>query len=141
MINLNSIKQQIKHALFAISLGIKLLGLALAIYCLAIVPFGGGAIAAPESAASIEMARAADQLDEMVGEGTSDQLQGKVQQDIGTVKREVGKVAGQVEGATDQVKGRAKEDIGRIEAVADNAEGTVEEVAEGLLDSIKGVFN
>lgn len=141
LININSIKQQIKHFLFALSLGVKLLGLALAIYCMAIVPFGQGAIAAPNSAASIEMARAADQLDKMVGEGTSDQIQGKAQTDIGTVKREIGKVTGQVEGATDQIEGRAQEDIGQLKGAIDEAVDTSEDVAEGLIDSIKDVFN
>lgn len=76
-----------------------------------------------------------------IGEGTSDQIQGKVQKDIGTVNRQIGKTTGQLEGATEQVQGRAKQDIGRLQSAVDDAGDDVEEVAESWIDSVKAVFN
>ena len=119
---------------------------------LAIVLLNGmvvpGAIAMPNDAADIAMSRAADELDRVVGEGTSDQIEGKVQRDIGTVERSVGKVTGQVEGATKQVEGAAKQvegklksDIGRTQAATEEARDTVENAAEGFIDLVKELFD
>ena len=77
MISINNMEQQVKCLLLAISFGAKFIGLTLAIYCIAIMPLGRSAIAASNSAASIEMARAAKQLDDVVGAGTSEQIEGE----------------------------------------------------------------
>ena len=99
------------------------------------------AIAMPNNSADIAMSRAVDELDQVVGEGTSDQIEGKVQRDIGTVERNVGKVTGQVEGAAKQVEGKVKSDIGRTQAATENARDNAENTAEGFIDSVKDLFD
>lgn len=99
------------------------------------------AIAMPNGAADIAMSNAADELDRVVGEGTSDQIEGKVQSDIGTVERNVGKVTGQVEGAAKQVKGKVKSDIGRTQSATEDARDSAEDTAEGFIDSVKDLFD
>lgn len=99
------------------------------------------AIAMPTDAADIAMSRAADEVDRVVGEGTSAQIEGKVQSDIGTVKRSVGKVSGQVEGAADQIEGKVKGDIGRTQDAAEDIKDDAEDATEGFVDSVKELFN
>ena len=112
---------------------------------LAVVLFNGvlvpSAIAMPTNSADIAMSRAADELDRVVGEGTSDQIEGKVQRDIGTVERNVGKVTGQLEGAAKQVEGKVKGDIGRTQAATENARNDAEDAAEGFVESVKDLFD
>ena len=74
-------------------------------------------------------------------EGISDQVEGKVEKDIGTVQRNVGKVTGQTEGALKQAKGKAKQDIGTVENKLDNAKDQVEDTSENLIDSVKNFFD
>lgn len=100
-----------------------------------------GAIALDSDSAELAMSRAASEVDRVVGEGTSNQIEGKAQRDIGKVKQSVGKVTGQVEGAADQVKGKVKSDIGRTQQAADNAGDTAEDTMEDLVDSVKDFFN
>lgn len=100
-----------------------------------------GAIAMPTESANVAMSHAADEVDRIVGEGTSDRIEGKVKSDIGTVERSVGKVSGQVEGVTKQVEGKVKSDIGRTQAATENARDNVEDAAEGFIDSVKELFD
>ena len=99
------------------------------------------AIAMPSDSADIAMSRAAEELDRVAGDGTSAQVEGKVQRDIGTVKRSVGKATGQVEGAADQVKGKVKGDIGRTQDAAEDVRDNAEDAADGFVDSVKDLFD
>ena len=99
------------------------------------------AIAMPTDSADIAMSRAADQLDQVAGEGTSAQIEGKVQRDIGTVEKNVGKVTGQVEGAADQIQGKVKGDIGRTQDATEDVRESAEDATEGFVDSVKDLFN
>ena len=73
-------------------------------------------------------------------EGISDQVEGKVEKDIGTVQRNVGKVTGQTEGALKQAKGKAKQDIGTTKNKLDKAKDQVEATSDNLIDSVKNFF-
>ena len=77
----------------------------------------------------------------VTAEGISDQIEGKAQEDIGTVQRNLGKVTGQTEGAIKQAKGKAKQDIGTVKNKLDNAADNVEDTSEGLIDTVKDLFN
>lgn len=99
------------------------------------------AIAMPTDSADIAMSRAADQLDQVAGEGTSAQIEGKVQRDIGTVEKNVGKVTGQVEGAADQIQGKVLGDIGRTQDATEDVREAAEDATEGFVDSVKDLFN
>lgn len=100
-----------------------------------------GAIAMPTDSADAVMSRAANEVDRVVGEGTSNQIEGKVQRDIGRVERGVGKATGQVEGAADQVQGKVKSDIGRTQEAAEDASDAAEDATESFVDSVKDFFN
>jgi len=74
-------------------------------------------------------------------EGFSNQIEGKVQKDIGTVQRNLGDASGQAKGAVKQVKGKVKQDIGTTQNKLDDAKNTVEDQSENLVDSVKDFFN
>ncbi len=46
-----------------------------------------------------------------------------------------------VEGISDQIEGKAQEDIGTIKNKLDNAADNVEDTSEGLIDTVKDFFN
>lgn len=73
-------------------------------------------------------------------EGTLDKIQGKAQQDIGTVQRKAGEITGQTEGALNQAKGKAQQDIGEVKNRLENAGDNAEEASENILDSVKSLF-
>ncbi len=74
-------------------------------------------------------------------EGIGDQIEGKIEEDIGTVQRNLGKVTGQAEGALKQAQGKAKQDIGTVKNELDNAADNAEDASESFIDSVKDFFN
>ena len=111
----------------------------------AIALWGGfcvpGAIAAgSQTATDVVNSRAAAELDRVAGEGTSEQLTGKVQKDIGRVKRSVGEVTGQLDGATDELKGKVRKDIGQAKRAADDAGDSLEDTTNQVVESVKDFF-
>lgn len=78
-------------------------------------------------------------------EGVGNQLEGKVQKDIGTKRRAVGDITDnyseEAKGALQQAKGKAKQDIGTTQNKIDDAQNAVEDTSESLIDSVKDIFN
>lgn len=78
-------------------------------------------------------------------EGIGNQIEGKVQKDIGTKRRAMGDMMNnsseEAKGALSQVKGKAKQDIGTTQNKLDDAKNTVENKSENLIDSVKDIFN
>ncbi len=78
-------------------------------------------------------------------EGISNQLEGKVQKDIGTKRRAVGDLLDnpteEAKGALTQAKGKAKQDIGTTQNKLDDAQDAVKDTSESLIDSVKDLFN
>lgn len=102
------------------------------------------------SAAEVVSDRAATELDRTAGVGTSDQLEGAVDSVVGKAKRGVGRIGDEingdgtldrVEGATDQLKGKIKRDVGRAKSAAADAGEDIEDSANGIVDSIKDLFD
>jgi uncharacterized protein YjbJ (UPF0337 family) len=85
--------------------------------------------------------KAKSDLDQVVGWGTSDKIEGQVDKASGKIQRDLGKVQSEAEAAAKQAQGKAKEDIGTtrraIEKAADNAEDT----SDNAIDSIKNFFS
>lgn len=77
-------------------------------------------------------------------EGVGNQIEGKVQKDIGTKRRAVGDLldnpSEQAKGALTQAKGKAKQDIGTTKNKLDDAQDTLENKSENLIDSVKDFF-
>lgn len=119
----------------------KALCLSLAAVALLNVVAVSSAIAMPTDSADMAISLAVAAVDDVIGEGTSNQIEGKVQRDLGKAERSIGKVTGQAEGAADQVTGKVKSDIGRTQEAAEDLGDTAEDAGEGLVDSIKDLFN
>ncbi|HIK31270.1 MAG TPA: CsbD family protein [Oscillatoriales cyanobacterium M59_W2019_021] len=85
--------------------------------------------------------KAKSDLDTVAGAGTSDKLEGQVDQALGKAQRDLGKVSGQVEGAARQAKGKAKEDIGTTRQAIENAADNAEDASDSAFDSIKNFFS
>lgn len=79
---------------------------------------------------------------EMTGqtEGALNQAKGKAQQDIGTVQQKAGEITGQAEGALNQAKGKAQQGVGEAKNRLENASDNAEEASENMLDSVKNLF-
>lgn len=78
-------------------------------------------------------------------EGIGNQIEGKVQKDIGTKRSAVGDLTGnyseEAKGAVQQAKGKVKQDIGTTKNKLDDAKDTVEDTSENLIDSVKDFFD
>ncbi len=111
------------------------LGLAMvALLLCASVWISSPAIAASDAAEAVDAMqnRAEQDLDRVAGSGTTNQIKGKAQEDLGRVQREVDKATSQVEGAAKQLQGKAQKDIGRTQAAAEEAADAVEGAAKQL---------
>ncbi|MGH2416663.1 MAG: CsbD family protein, partial [Microcystaceae cyanobacterium] len=67
-------------------------------------------------------------------------LKGKAQEDIGTVKQNLGKVQGQTEEVDEQIKGRAQQDIGEVKRSSEEAGSDLDNASENVVDAIKHFF-
>lgn len=85
--------------------------------------------------------KAKSDLDRTVGAGTSRQLEGAVQEATGTVQRQFGNTQNRAEGTAKKLDGRAKRDLGRVEGTADKIGSEIQDAAEGITDSVKGLLN
>jgi uncharacterized protein YjbJ (UPF0337 family) len=110
-----------------------------------------------EKAAAIMRERAANELDRMAGSGSSDMVEGTVENAAGKAQRGVGRVKGaindaldngrvdgkadQVEGAANQVKGKTRREIGRAKGKASDLGSDIEDAAENAVDSVKAFFD
>lgn len=78
-------------------------------------------------------------------EGIGNQIEGKIQKNIGTKRRAMGDImdnpSEEAKGALSQVKGKAKQDIGTTQNKLDDAKDTVENKSENLIDSVKNLFD
>ncbi|MEQ9232647.1 CsbD family protein [Coleofasciculus sp. E2-BRE-01] len=79
-------------------------------------------------------------VDEVFGSGTSDQIQGKAKEDIGTMELNMGKAKEDIKGAAKQAQGRAEQDTGRVKNRAEDAGSDMEKASDNLGDAIKSLF-
>lgn len=79
-------------------------------------------------------------VDNVFGSGTTDQIKGKAEQDIGTVQKNIGDVKGQAKGTLKEIKGRSQQDIGKVKNRLDEAGSDVEDASENLLDAAKNLL-
>lgn len=127
-------------------------------FCLALVTiavWGGAVVPAVNAVGSQEAAavvndRAAAELDRVAGAGTSDKLEGAVDSAVGKTKRGIGEAkdsldldsaTDKLDGATDELKGSLKRDVGRAKDAADDLGDDIEESTNGIVDSIKDLFD
>ena len=135
--NIRAISRAIKNA-FCVCLASLLLFSSLAIV-------NAQPAAAGNKAADVMQNRAEQELDRVAGAGTSEQIKGRAEADLGRVQRQVGQMTddttGRLEGAAKQVQGRATKDIGRTQSAAEDAANQVENATEGFVDSVKDFFD
>lgn len=143
MVNVNQYRQQLRRLAVR---AICLVMVSMAVWSGAWVP--GAMALGSQKAGEVMNARAAAELDRMAGEGTSDQLEGTVQETTGKIKRGVGEATGQFEGTTDQVegagdqlKGSIKRDVGKAKGAAADAGDDIQDTADGVVESIKDFFD
>ncbi|MDY7021806.1 MAG: CsbD family protein [Cyanobacteriota bacterium] len=121
-------------------------GLIVAVGSLGVFSTVSTAQAATLSPSSVILAEA-NPVDQVFGAGTTDQVQGKVKKDIGTVEKAASNVKGQmqeaasnVEGAAQQAEGRAQQDIGRVKGRAEDAGSELEDASNDVGDAFKSLF-
>lgn len=74
------------------------------------------------------------------GEGTGDKIQGKVEEGVGTAKKNIGKVTGQAEGAAQQAKGKAQQNMGETKSRMNRAGNDLERSSDNFVDAVKHFF-
>ena len=79
-------------------------------------------------------------LDRIVGAGTSNQIEGKVDQAIGKTQEELGNTRGRVEGSAKQFEGQMEENIGKAKGMVEKAAYDAEDKSENLIESVKSFF-
>ncbi|KST69978.1 CsbD family protein [Mastigocoleus testarum] len=85
--------------------------------------------------------KAKSDFDKVLGAGSSDKLEGNVEQAVGNAQQNLGKVTGQAKGVTKRVEGRAKQDIGRTKDAAQDLASDVENKTDNAVDNIRDFFN
>ncbi|MEM7554746.1 MAG: CsbD family protein [Cyanobacteria bacterium P01_A01_bin.84] len=85
--------------------------------------------------------KAKNDFDTVLGSGSSDKVEGKVEQALGNAEQSLGKVTGQAKGVSKQVSGRAKQDIGRTKDAAEDLGSEVKENTESTVDNIRDFFS
>ena len=143
MIRVNQYRQRLKRLAVR---AVCLMMVSMAVWSGAWVP---GAVAlGSEPASEVLNSRAAAELYCMSGAGTSDRLEGTVQEAAGKVKRGVGEVTGeydgtakQAEGAADQLTGSVKRNVGKAKGAAADVGDDIQDTADGVVESIKDFFD
>lgn len=102
--------------------------------------FSTPASALGNEAGDIVQQRAERELDRKAGSGTANQLEGRAQEGVGQVQRQVNRVTGGTDGIGNEAKGRARQDVGRTQGAVENATDAAQEAGEGIVDSVKGFF-
>lgn len=78
------------------------------------------------------------------GEGIGNQIQGKVDQGIGSFKRNLGDLTDdksvEIKGGLQQTKGKATQALGTSENKLDEAKNAAQNKSESLIDSVKEFF-
>lgn len=78
-------------------------------------------------------------------QGVGNQVEGKVDKGVGTVKRAAGDATDnystEIKGAAQQVRGDVKQGLGTAENKLDDAKNTAEDTSESLIDSVKDFFD
>lgn len=95
---------------------------------------------ASNSGESIEQ-KAKNDLNTVLGAGTSDKVEGQIEQALGNIEQNLGEVTGQTKGVVKQVKGRAKQDIGRTKDAVEDVASEVENTTESAVDMIRDFFS
>ncbi|MGB7414596.1 MAG: CsbD family protein [Thermosynechococcaceae cyanobacterium] len=85
--------------------------------------------------------KAKSDLDSTVGAGTSNKLEGAVQEATGTVQSKIGNAQNRAEGTAKKLDGRAKRDVGQVQGTAEDIGSEVQDAAKGITDSVKGLLN
>lgn len=88
----------------------------------------------------ILIAAKSNPINEVFGAGTTDKIQGKAEQDIGTVQKNVGQVQEKAEGTVKELKGRSKQDIGEVKNRLEKAGSKLEDASESAVDSVKSLI-
>lgn len=95
--------------------------------------WSGVAQASTEAGAAVK-ARAERKVDSQAGAGTTNQIEGKAQEELGRAQRQFGDEA---EGTTRQLRGKVQKNVGQAQ---ESAEGAAKD-AGGLVEKVKDFFD
>lgn len=98
---------------------------------------GKGAIAAPNETLQDK----AESVVDSIAPGTAKQVEGRIQQSMGSAQRTLGDGSDEAEGMAKQAAGSVKKNIGRTQTATENLREEVQGESEGFVDSIKNFFD
>lgn len=85
---------------------------------------------------------AREMVDEVVGAGTSDRIQGQVDEAIGAATQQVSTTPSQqVKGSLKQVQGQVEQSIGRTKQTAEDLGSQVQAASEEFVKSVQDAFD
>ena len=99
------------------------------------------AYASTQTQSSTMVAMESNAVDDALGSGTTDQIEGKAKKDLGTVQKNLSDdLEDKVKGTAKQVKGRAKQDIGKTKNRLQEAGSDIEDASDNVVDAVKDFF-
>ena len=91
------------------------------------------------SAASIDQ-KVKSEVNDLIGAGTSDQLEGYVQKTKGTAKIKLGQLTNTVENMSNQLEDQVESDITQVKEAFQDAVNIAEDTTETFLEDVKDVL-
>lgn len=90
--------------------------------------------------ASSVLAANSSMVDDMVGDGTTNKIEGKVRQGVGSAEQSLKEAQAEAEGALKQAQGKAQENVGDLQRKTDAASSDLDRASDNVVDAVKDFF-
>ncbi|GEM_PF-1892658 len=79
-------------------------------------------------------------VDDVLGEGTTNKVEGMARQGMGTAEQNMKEAQAQAEGSLKQAQGKAQENVGDIQRQSSEAGSDLERASDNVVDAVKDFF-
>ncbi len=114
--------------------------LSLALFCTGVLtttPFPAQALNLSHSSI---LAANSSMVDDVLGEGTTNKIEGKTKRDIGTVEQAIKETQAEAEGSLKQAQGKAQQDLGELQNRGSKAGSDLDDASDNIVDAVKDFF-
>ncbi|WP_413164495.1 hypothetical protein ACL6C3_01045 [Capilliphycus salinus ALCB114379] len=89
---------------------------------------------------SAVLATNSSMVDNVLGDGTSNQIEGKARQGMGAAEQTLKEAQAQTEGTLKQAQGKAQENFGEMQGKSSEAGSDLERASDNVVDAVKDFF-
>jgi uncharacterized protein YjbJ (UPF0337 family) len=79
-------------------------------------------------------------VDNVLGEGTANKVEGKARQAVGAAEKNMKEAQAKTEGSLKQAQGKAQENVGDIQRQSSEANSDLERTSDNVVDAVKDFF-